>query len=111
MLRVEHAQPETAPRTPPPAPVSEPDRVVLEELPAQPETVRLDYPDGARMHAGWQYAGPADGGHEQYIVRLPATATLVNGMVVRTARDVVLSVAVNDLPVRLRRIGGATDAL
>lgn len=72
-------------------------RVVLEEVPAQPTSVRLDYPDGERLHAGWHYAG-RHGSHEDYIVRVPDSATLVNGMVVRANRNVLLTVAVEDVP-------------
>jgi hypothetical protein len=89
-----------------PANIVEPDSVVME-----PETVRVDYPDGSHLHAGWQYSGPADCGHEQYIVKLPASARLVNGMVVRTSRDVLVSVAVRDVPVQMRTLGGGFDAL
>lgn len=91
-----------------PANIVEPDRVDLTPT----RQVRLDYPDGSHLHAGWQYNGPAASGHEQYIVRLPATAQLVHGMVIRAARDVVLSVAVRDVPLQMRTHGGGvTDAL
>jgi hypothetical protein len=37
---------------------------------------------------------------------------MVNGMVIRTSRDVVLSLAMRDAPLQMRTIGGgATDAL
>jgi hypothetical protein len=86
--------------TPPPAPERIPDHerthVIMEPIPSQPTDVRLDYPNGDRLHAGWQYAGRNTAGHEEYIVRLPPTARLANGMIVRTERDIVLAVAVTD---------------
>lgn len=82
-----------------PAATDSTERVILEETPAQPHEVRLDYPDGSRLRAGWDYAGPA-GGQENYIVRVPSTARLVNGMIVRADRDLTLTVAVHDHPLR-----------
>lgn len=89
-----------------PAPERIPDHerthVIMEPIPSQPTDVRLDYPNGDRLHAGWQYAGRDGAGHEEYIVRLPPTARLANGMVVRTERDVVLVVGVTDRPMAWR---------
>lgn len=90
----------------PPAPERIPNHeqthVIMEPIPTQPEDVRLDYPNGERLHAGWRYAGRDGAGQEEYIVRLPPTARLANGMIVRTERDVVLVVGVTDRPMAWR---------
>lgn len=70
--------------------------VIMEPTPTQPTGFRLDYNTGERLHGRWQYAGRDNAGQEEYIVRLPPSARLVNGMVVRTERDVVLVVGVTD---------------
>lgn len=81
-------------------PVGE-DRIVLTEMPAQPHTVRLDYPDGTQARADWQYAGPAEGDDEEkYIVQVPVTARAVNGMIIHADRKTVLAVEIADESIR-----------
>lgn len=71
------------------------ERVVVEEIPAVPTTATLDYPDGSRLAVGYRYGGP-DGNRQQWVALVPASARLVNGMVLRLERDTVLAVAVRD---------------
>jgi hypothetical protein len=70
------------------------ERVLVEEPPA-PSTATLDYPDGSQLAVGYRYGGP-EGRRERWVALVPASARLVDGMVLRVERDTVLAVAVRD---------------
>lgn len=70
------------------------ERVVVEE--PLPSTATLDYPDGDRVAVAYHYGGPV-GSRERWIAVVPASARLVDGMVLRVdERDTVLAVAVRN---------------
>lgn len=94
----EPAEPEVAAYTPATArdALTAPlERVLVEEIPAAPSSAVLDYPDGSRLAVGYEYGGP-EGSRQRWIALVPASARLVNGMVLRVERDTVLAVAVRD---------------